>query len=140
MTLFLRRNREFRCPVVIAELRTQCTEIPDVLGFHGLGSTVLIECKVSRADFLADKDKWFRAREEKGVGDHRYYAAPAGMLSPEELPDGWGLLEVTGGTVRRVRKAEFMEANKRAEVAMLMSAMRRLELSTAVFVQQGDGF
>ncbi len=54
------------------------------------------EVKVSRTDFLADV-----ARPEKRAGygkiaDVLYYAAPAGMIEPSEVPEGCGLLvEVT---------------------------------------------
>lgn len=35
-----------------------------------------------------------------GVGQHRFYVAPQGLIKPDELPLGWGLVEVTnrGGT------------------------------------------
>jgi len=77
-----------RCGVVIAELVTYAGEIPDALGFHN-GHSVLIECKTSRADFLADREKLFRQIPEKGMGDHRYFMAPKGVLTVEDLPPGW---------------------------------------------------
>lgn len=130
------------CPVVMVELATQCHETPDVLGFYGPGCSMLVECKVSRADFLGDKEKNFRRYEDQGVGDVRYFAAPKGMLSPDELPDGWGLIEVSDKETRlgdrRVevrRSAAPKTANKRNEVKMLMSAIRRLEISSAVYVE-----
>lgn len=130
------------CPVVMAELATQCHETPDVLGFYGPGCSILVECKVSRADFLADKEKIFRRYEDQGVGGVRYFAAPKGLLSPDELPEGWGLIEVAEKESRlgdrrvEVRKeATGKRAHKQNEVKILMSAIRRLEISSAVFVQ-----
>ncbi|MES2367661.1 MAG: hypothetical protein V4563_17425, partial [Pseudomonadota bacterium] len=117
------RNRK-NCGVVMEELATQNTETPDALGFHGAGGSILIECKVSRADYLADKNKIFRRCEEIGMGDSRYFAAPKGLLSPNELPDGWGLLEMTEGRTYETKQAVSKNANKRAEVKMLMSAIR----------------
>lgn len=130
------RNRK-NCNVVFAELATQNNETPDVIGFHGAGGSILVECKTSRADFLADKNKIFRHHEEMGMGDARYFAAPKGLLKPDELPEGWGLLEITDadGRTYETKQATYKEANKRAEVKMLMSAIRRLEISTAVFVR-----
>jgi len=125
-----------KLPVVIAELSTQNTETPDVIGFLGPGSSILVECKVSRADFLADKKKWFRREEDQGMGDVRYFAAPPGMLTPAELPEGWGLLEIHDRMVSEKKAPERKKASKRCEVKLLMSAIRRLELSTAVFVVQ----
>jgi len=124
-----------KCGVVLAELRTQNTETPDALGFHGAGGSILIECKVSRADFLADQNKIFRRCAEIGMGDQRYFMMPKGLIVPAETPPGWGLLEVTPCQIRIAMPAGHKHANKRAEVAMLTSVIRRLELSTAVFVQ-----
>ena len=58
------------------------------------------------------------------------------VLKPDELPDGWGLLEVGEHQIREIKEATHKPANKRAEVKMLMSAIRRLEISTAVFVRE----
>ncbi len=123
-----------RMTVVMSELTTRNGETPDVIGWIGGASSILIECKVSRADFLADGKKWFRRNEERGMGDVRYIAAPKGLLEPDEISDGWGLLEVDERYVREVREPERKEANKRNECVMLMSALRRLEISTAVYV------
>lgn len=129
------RNRK-NCGVVMEELATQNNETPDALGFYGAGGSILIECKTSRADYLADKIKIFRRCEEIGMGDARYFATPKGLLKPDELPEGWGLLEIGEHQIREVKEATHKPANKRAEVKMLMSAIRRLELSTAVFVRE----
>ena len=124
--------------VVMTEFKTSAQEIPDVLVMQSGAHSVLIECKVSRTDFLTDKDKFFRRQENYGMGDVRYYAAPVGLIKPEELPTGWGLLEVGPCQTREVVKPEHKEANKRKECLMLMSALRRLEISTAVFVIQEE--
>ena len=126
------------CNVVMAELTTANPETPDVLGFRTGGHSILIEVKVSRADFLADKNKSFRRQMDRGMGDMRYFAAPKGLLKADEMPENWGLLEVEERCVRVRKEPERQEANKRAEVAMLTSAIRRLELSTAVFVRADD--
>lgn len=129
------RNRK-HCLVVMEELGTQNTETPDDIGFHGAGRSILVECKTSRADYLADKNKIFRRCEEMGMGDVRYFAAPKGLLKPDELPEGWGLLEVGKHQIREAKEPVRKEADKRAEVKMLMSAIRRLEISSAVFVRR----
>jgi len=48
--------------VAFKELKTAGIEIPDVIGF-GSGFSIVIECKVSRADFLQDKKKPHRAKD-----------------------------------------------------------------------------
>jgi hypothetical protein len=127
------------CTVVMAELRTRNTETPDVIGWRGPGQSTLIECKVSRGDFLADKAKVFRRSEDRGMGDHRYFAVPPGIVTPKDLPEGWGLLEICEKRVRTVQEATRMKANKLNEVVMLLSSIRRLEIATAVFVRHEEG-
>lgn len=40
------------------------------------------------------------------MGDYRYYCCPKGLIKPEELPLGWGLLYVfPSGTVRQVKES-----------------------------------
>ncbi|EKY4114519.1 adenylosuccinate synthase [Pseudomonas aeruginosa] len=84
------------CHVAVSECRTGWSgEIPDAIGFRAAGfedGSTVIECKVSRADFLADRRKSHRAAG--GVGNWRYFLAPAGVIRTDELPEGWGLLEV----------------------------------------------
>jgi hypothetical protein len=133
MALWL-KNVE-RATVVMSELKTYTGETPDIIGWFTGARSILIECKVQRGDFLADGDKHFRQFEERGMGDERYFAAPYGLLKKEEIPEGWGLFEVDDRCVRTVVKPESKPANKRNECIMLMSALRRLEISTAVFVR-----
>lgn len=113
------------CSVIMTELST-IGEEPDVIGWQGNRST-LIECKVSRSDFLADRRKNFRLCPESGIGRQRYFIAPKGLISPEELPDGWGLLEADGRRVRQKKRSEyFKEINERHEITLLLSALRRI--------------
>lgn len=127
-----------KCTIVAAELRTQNSECPDVLAFYGAGGSILVECKVSRADFLADTVKVFRQFEDMGMGDTRYYACPPGIIKVGETPEGWGLLEVSEGRIFCPTQPVQKETNKRNEVKVLMSILRRLEISTAVFVRQEE--
>jgi hypothetical protein len=135
MALWLKNARNYS--VVVTERTTSVSETPDVLGFHGPCS-LLIECKVSRADFLADREKPFRASPERGMGDLRYYAAPAGIIKPDDLPENWGLLEVRDKQVREIVDATLQLSDKRAEVSFLVSAIRRLEIACTVFVQHSE--
>lgn len=109
-------------------------EQPDCLGFRS-GVSCLIECKTSRADFLADRKKRFRVDPSLGMGDWRFMMTPKGLVSVEELPEGWGLLEVQG---RRTLKTHGFPANtewisdkpftgdKVSELGMMYSALRRM--------------
>lgn len=122
------------CGVVFAELSTLATpETPDAIGFRTTTS-ILVECKASRADFLADKNKPFRRDPSRGMGDWRFYMTPKGLVAKDELPEGWGLIEV-GKSVRRTHggpkgniwtSGQPFTSNKAAEQALLYSALRRL--------------
>lgn len=137
MALWLRNTK--RCGVVMAELTTMVSETPDVIGFHGHGNSILIECKVSRSDFLSDKQKVFRKIAEAGMGDLRYYAAPPGIITVDDIPISWGLIEIGDRCCFVAQEPQQQKSDKRNEVKMLMSSIRRLEISTAVFVRSEEG-
>lgn len=115
-----------RCSVTLPEFYTWNNELPDVLGFSRDLSTV-IECKVSRADFLRDSKKSFRLNPNSGMGDMRYYVAPKGLIKPEELPYRWGLIEILpSGKLRKARDGiRFPNKNTEAEHHALFYYARR---------------
>lgn len=89
-------------------------ETPDAIGFRNAGyeqHSVLVEAKTSRADFLADARKPHRIDAAKGMGEFRYFIAPAGLLNVAELPPKWGLIEVTGRSMK-VRAGHVLEPRK----------------------------
>lgn len=123
--------RSYRCGVVLSEQACASGEMPDAIGWKRASHSVLIECKISRADFLADQEKPFRCKPEIGLGCERFYMAPAGMLRPEELPAGWGLLEYCNRKVKMVRaSAKDMRkaAGFRYEMNLLLASLRRVEV------------
>lgn len=126
--------RNYGCTIVITELNTLARETPDAFGYK-TGRSILVECKASRSDFLADKKKSFRICPEYGMGDKRYFMVPYGLVKADELPEGWGLLEVSEKRVYHTKQATTVRPNKHAETILLASVIRRLELSTAVFVR-----
>lgn len=86
-------------------------EIPDAIGFRSIGweeFSVLVEVKVSRADFLVDAKKPHRIDPALGLGQFRYYLAPAGLIAVDELPPRWGLIEVHGRALK-VRAGHIFE-------------------------------
>jgi hypothetical protein len=118
-------------------------EFPDAIGFPAgawRGPTV-IEAKVSVADFRADKNKGWRYREGAGhehscgMGAHRYYLVPEGMIGVDDVPDDHGLLFAT---MRRGRvyvpKKPAKQAPQRvkrdvaSELSVLGTALQRWEL------------
>jgi hypothetical protein len=97
-----------RCSWVVREPTWHsggATEQPDAFGWSSPNQTVLVECKATRSDFLADKSKWFRRYPAWGIGRFRYYLAPAGVIRPDDLPPRWGLIVASGDRCRRQVKA-----------------------------------
>lgn len=115
---------ENRCTIAFAELSTAAMEIPDGWGYGGNGS-VLIECKATRSDFLADAKKFYRRQPKAGMGNLRYYLCPQGLIQPEELPEAWGLLYCLPKQIKVVVKARLQHANLQHERIFLASVVRR---------------
>lgn len=61
------------------------------------------EIKVSRGDFRREIDDPSKRRPLEAVSNECYFAAPAGLLRPDEIPEGWGLIEATNGDEPRLR-------------------------------------
>ena len=82
---------KFSCGCAYKEKVTTATsEIPDVIGFGAWGHSVLIEVKVSRADF---KRNAYKAHKSP-MGKYRFFCVPDGLVKIQELPQGWGLIEI----------------------------------------------
>jgi hypothetical protein len=123
--------RSYRCGVILSEQACLSGEMPDAIGWKQACHSVLVECKASRADFLADHDKPFRRKPAMGLGCERFYLTPAAMLCPEELPSGWGLLECHGRKIRLLRPAEKKLRSAigfRYEMNLLLASLRRVEI------------
>lgn len=132
---------KFGCGVIFEEFGSG-PEIPDAIGFK-FGYSILIECKTSRSDFLADFKKPHRIDSEFGMGNYRLFICEKDLIKSDELPTGWGLLYVDPQT-RKVRKKICWKgntlyrsedygiikfnANLEAERNMLISRIRRAQL------------
>ncbi len=123
--------RAYRCGVVLSEQACVSGEMPDAIGWKRASHSVLVECKVTRADFLADRGKPFRLKPDKGVGCERFYLTPPALVKVEELPPGWGLLELRRGRVETVQAAAKnlrTATGFRYEMNLLLASLRRVEV------------
>jgi hypothetical protein len=129
-----------KCTVVLSEIVSHATQIPDAIGWQTERST-LVECKVSRADFFRDKEKCHQ-RAGATPGMKRFYLTPPGLLQVEDLPEGWGLLEARENYVKVVRDSAHFAMSDRAtsdEITMLVSALRRVkQREFLVIIQETD--
>lgn len=127
-------KNSFHCRVVLAELvaYTRSLETPDAIGWVN-NKAILVECKMSRADFYADQKKPARSPNMLALGDWRFYLTPRDLLKPNEIPTGWGLYEIHGKRIiykggskyANARKPPF-ESDRKSEIAMLVSALSRI--------------
>lgn len=123
--------RAYGCGVVLSEQACVSGEMPDAIGWKQACHSVLIECKLTRADFLADRAKPFRQKPEKGVGSQRFYLTPPALVKLNELPLGWGLLERRRGQIQMVRasaKNLRTAIGFRYEMNLLLASLRRVEV------------
>ena len=123
--------RRYRCGVILSEQACISGEVPDAIGWKRACHSVLVECKVSRADFLADLDKPFRRKPVNGVGCERFYLAPANLARTDELPPGWGLLEYRARKISVLRESAKnlrSAAGFRYEMNLLLASLRRVEV------------
>jgi hypothetical protein len=123
--------RSYRCGVVLSEQACVSGEMPDAIGWKRANHSVLVECKITRADFLADRGKPFRQKPEQGVGSERFYLTPPTLVKLEELPAGWGLLELRCGRIEVVQasaKNLRTAPGFRYEMNLLLASLRRVEV------------
>ena len=122
----------YRCGIVLSEQSCASGETPDVIGWKGRCRSVVVECKISRADFFADREKPFRKDPELAMGCERFYLAPQGMILPAELPPKWGLLEARGREVRiavkACRQSQRSQTGFEWEMNLLLASLRRVEV------------
>ena len=70
------------------------------------------------------------------MGAWRFYLCPPGVIQPDDLPEGWGLLHAHPKTIKKIHgvpsNCDWYNAphrgDKREETRMLVSALRRLSL------------
>jgi hypothetical protein len=124
--------RSYGCGIILSEQACISGEVPDAIGWKRACRSVLVECKITRADFLADAQKPFRLDPQEGVGCERLYLVPAGLISHNELPACWGLLEVRGRklqlAVKPARRDMRSDAGLKYEMNLLLASLRRVEV------------
>jgi hypothetical protein len=122
----------YRCGIVLSEQSCASGETPDVIGWKGRCRSIVVECKVSRADFLADREKPFRKNPELAMGCERFYLVPQGLIAPHELPAKWGLLESKGRelriAVKPCRQSQRSQTGFMWEMNLLLASLRRVEV------------
>lgn len=99
-------------------------EIADIIAWRWDTSSIVIEVKTSRADFLRDAKKPCRKVNAVALGNELWYLCPKGIVDKSEVPAGWGLLVVKG---KRIYKEKLPKRRATTSLATL-----KLELKMAI--------
>ena len=106
--------------------------MPDAIGWKSKCRSVVVECKISRGDFLADRAKPWRTNPDIALGCERFYLSPRGIVNPEDLPRGWGLLEYHNRQVtmlvKPARQSQRSPEGLMNEMNLLLASLRRVEV------------
>src|SRR5919201_2181772 len=125
-------RHKYRCGIVLSEQACCSGEVPDVIGWKGRCRSGVVECKVARADFLADQKKPWRQQTETALGCERFFLAPKNLISSDDLPAGWGLLEIAGREVAMTMKPRSRSLRTPQgllnEMNLLLASLRRVEI------------
>lgn len=114
-----------KCSVVLSEMVSAAGDIPDAIGWK-YGMSHMVECKASRSDFHANKNKPHE-RAQSGVGCLRFFlCAPEIIKVDDLLESNYGLLWLESGGIRLKKEPVARETNHRKEISMLTSALRRV--------------
>ena len=99
----------------------------------------MIEVKTSHADFLADRKKYWRSVEpEYQAGNKRWFLCPEGVIKPDELPDGWGLLYWDGKMIMPVVAPVMRLQGCHGDLLILYSILRRENFPKKVYNYRGS--
>ena len=124
--------RSYRCGVILSEQACLSGEMPDAIGWKRACHSVLVECKISRADFLADRDKPFRQKRRT-----RDWAASASISRPRRcfVPKNCPRLGTcSNATTEKLRLLQPAAKNLRTatgfryEMNLLLASLRRVEI------------
>jgi hypothetical protein len=76
-------------------------------GSTPLGYCIVYEVKVTRADFLRELKKPIKREFAYLHSNEAYFVAPGGVIFVDELPEGWGLIEMNkAGVLKQIRAAK----------------------------------
>ena len=150
---WLRKQDYASYKIVVVELICIGAENPDVWGTNGFNSIFSMTLKTkanpakansvitSRADFLKDRKKFVRQTQgsKYACGNMRYFLVPEGLVSPDEVPASWGLLEWKDDAISIIKQAQNIPCENHGELAILCSIMRREGLKNKIYNYRKNG-
>lgn len=129
---------EGRWKYIAVEMCVNGCENPDIWATNGW-SSIVVEVKTSRADYLNDKKKpWHQdGMQHTLAGNYRYYLTPKGLLAKDDLPTCVGLLEWDGEKITRTITAERHIQSNHADLIILGSLLRREGFKEGIYNYRG---
>ncbi len=84
----------------------------------------VFEVKVSRADFMAELKNLTKSEAIGKYADFFWLVTPVGLVKQSEVPQGWGLMELTRGGLRIKKQAPARDNPKPLDRAFAASMLR----------------
>ena len=124
--------RRSRCGIVLSEQGCSSGEMPDAIGWKGKNHSIVIECKISRADFLADCVQAMAEESSHCVG-LRALLTPLrrGCSSRSRCPKDGGCWRSQGRELKLVKKSKRKLRQPEGlmnEMNLLLASLRRVEV------------
>ncbi|MEN0088212.1 MAG: hypothetical protein AAF737_07240 [Pseudomonadota bacterium] len=87
----------------------------------------VFEVKVSRADFMQEMKDLTKSEAIGRFADFFWLACPVGLVAVEEVPQSWGLMELTKGGMRVKKQAPARDKPAELGRPFVASVLRSLE-------------
>jgi hypothetical protein len=86
---------------------------------------VAYEIKISRSDFHREMNEPRKREFAEKIADEAYFATPLNLINPDEVPEGWGLIEMNAGGLRIKKRAPQRKVED-LPMSFIASLARRL--------------
>lgn len=132
-----------------AELRSQTGYGGQYLDFYAMNMwasnrhiKIAYEVKSSRGDFSRELNQPKKREFAETVADECYFAMPSGLVQTDEIPEGWGLVEMTSGGLR-IKKRAMQRRVEQLPHLFVLSLARRVadpepELPPVIWLNAGQ--
>lgn len=87
--------------------------------------TVAYEVKVSRSDFLNEIKDPTKRKPAEEFASECYFVTPSGLVKPDEVPEGWGLMTGSDSGLRTMKIATQRQTEKDLPVRFVAALARR---------------
>lgn len=67
---------------------------------------VAFEVKVSRSDFVNELENPTKREPAEALANECFFVTPLNLLHADEVPEGWGLMELTAGGLKAKKRAQ----------------------------------